>query len=321
MKIFTFTFVLFMMLFATAPEHTWTGMLLECANHSLKKPREHNITKEELESITEFSCNYSGEIINFEAIQDLINIESLDMRGNLLARWVKHYDANTTFDENGTVDENATYFLVKTSSTIPSWIGDLTSLKNLRLSGNDLSGAIPTEIGNLANLEILDFSANRLTKLPSSIGNLSSLIEMHLSSNRIVQHLPVELGSLSNLEKLYLQDNRFFGEIPQELGDMLFLKKLRLNQNNLQGLIPDSLADLDLTQPNGLGLHENCNLRLSLDTNESNDTRDWIDNKSSLYRGYNGVVNTGGHCWTPAMVPILWYLLSDTNTTDVNATE
>jgi len=335
MKYFLHVALLVVALFATAPNHNWTNPLKECANIALGNNPEHNVTKEELETITEFKCSYNGEVLNFEAIQDLINVEILDMRGNYFARFVKHYDVNTTYDENGTIDDNATYVMIKTSNTIPSWIGNLMALKKIRLSGNDLIGAVPSEIGNLYNLEVLDLSANKITSIPSSIGNLSSLKELHLSSNRIVQQLPPELGNLSSLTHLYLQDNRLHGEIPKELGDLLLLKKLRLNQNNLKGSIPIELTDLDLSQPNGLGLHENCNFKLDFpdcnasDENTTNcdtladseETLSWINSKSSFYRGYDGMRRTGGNCWTPAMIPIIMYLLSDSNTTDTNTTE
>ena len=302
MRVLLLALSLFALLFATAPAHTWSGYIKECANIELHKSKDYNFTQEELDTIISFTCNY-GEEMQIEPICDLNNTKSLVMRGNY------------------------------TYSTIPTCISNLTHLEILDMSGSRLQGDIPTEIGTLTKLTKIDLSNNDLTKIPKSIGNLTSLKELHIASNKLVQKLPSELGTLSSLEKLYLQDNKLFGEIPPELGDDMFLSKLRLNQNNLKGEVPHNLVDLDLTQPNGLGLHENCNLYVTYpdcnrsdenDTadctwwDESNETEHFIDAKSSLYRGYDGMRTTGGHCWTPAMIPVIWYLLSDTN--DTNAT-
>lgn len=295
MKIFLILLIQVIELFATAPAYNWTNPLKECANIILEKDLDHNVTKEELKTITEFKCNYSNGEIELEAVRDLVNVESLIMRGNTIIQYV----------ESENLDTNITS-IVKVSGNFPYWIGELTSLKILDLSGNNLSGNIPDSIALLTNLEKLDLSVNKISKIPPAIGSLSSLKELHLASCSLVQQLPPELGNLMNLEKLYLQDNRLHGEIPAELGDLMFLTKLRLNQNNLKGNIPVELMDLDLAQPSGLGLHENCNLNT-----DDNDTISWIDSKSSLYRGYDGMRSTGGNCWTPAMVPIIMYLLSD----------
>lgn len=324
MKYFLHVALLVVALFATAPSHNWTNPLKECANIALGNNPEHNVTKEELETIKEFTCNYGSGELDLEAVRDLANVEVLKIRGNIIVRYVEIINSETNETE-----------IIKVGPSIPSWIGELISLKILDLSGNRIRGNIPDEIGLLYNLEKLDLSVNKFSRLPAAIGNLSSLKELHLASCGIVQRIPPELGNLSSLTHLYLQDNHLHGEIPKELGDLLLLKKLRLNQNNLKGSIPIELTDLDLSQPNGLGLHENCNLQLSFpdcnasdenDTNcdvlaDSEETLSWINSKSSLYRGYDGMRHTGGNCWTPAMVPIIMYLLSDSNTTDTNTTE
>ena len=77
---------------------------------------------------------------------------------------------------------------------IPPELGNLTELRMLNLSLNELSGHIPPELGNLANLEVLDLRSNLLTG-----------------------RIPLELGSLENLRKLYLSGNRLTGCIPLAL--------------------------------------------------------------------------------------------------------
>ena len=60
------------------------------------------------------------------------------------------------------------------SSTIPSELGALTLLTDLRLNGNeDMSGTIPSELSQLTNLIRLDLRSMSLSgSLHSSVGNM-----------------------------------------------------------------------------------------------------------------------------------------------------
>ena len=80
------------------------------------------------------------------------------------------------------------------NGTIPSDIGDLTSLTILRLHANSLSGSIPTEIGNLTSLTTLWLHDNSLSgSIPTEIGNLTSLTDLRLHQNSLSG---VETGAL-----------------------------------------------------------------------------------------------------------------------------
>ena len=58
----------------------------------------------------------------------------------------------------------------KLTGTIPTQIGNLTSLERLYLYGNELTGSIPTEIGKLTSLLLLRLENNYLRgEIPSSI--------------------------------------------------------------------------------------------------------------------------------------------------------
>src|SRR5690349_20309115 len=50
-----------------------------------------------------------------------------------------------------------------------------TSLVELNVSHNSLSGALPSQIRNLKNLEVLDASNNQMTGVPAEIGQLQYL--------------------------------------------------------------------------------------------------------------------------------------------------
>ena len=50
---------------------------------------------------------------------------------------------------------------------VPAEIGNLTSLTNLELAANELTGSIPVEIGNLTSLSYLYLYDNQLTSIPA----------------------------------------------------------------------------------------------------------------------------------------------------------
>ncbi|XP_076918596.1 receptor-like protein Cf-9 homolog isoform X1 [Bidens hawaiensis] len=107
------------------------------------------------------------------------------------------------------------------SGEIPTSIGNLTSLIDLRLADTSLSGEIPKSIGNLRSLESLYLSYNKLSgTLPSSLFTLSSLRVLSLYNNRLSGqidvldngHIQQTFQRLTNLTSLHLSYNNFTGE-------------------------------------------------------------------------------------------------------------
>ena len=155
------------------------------------------------------------------------------------------------------------------TGTIPRMLGNLTSLRELRLQWNGLTGAIPREFGNLTSLENLSLQWNRLTGLippefgnltslrtlnlvqndltgaiPREFGNLTSLRELNLHANDLTGPIPPEFGNLTSLRELNLPDNDLTGPIPHEFGNLTSLERLRLDGNNLRGPIPRGFGDI-----------------------------------------------------------------------------
>ncbi|XP_028115648.1 probable LRR receptor-like serine/threonine-protein kinase At1g63430 [Camellia sinensis] len=94
-------------------------------------------------------------------------------------------------------------------------LGELSSLQELILHGNNLIGSIPKEIGMLKYLEVLDLGNNQLSgPIPSELGSLTSLLKMNLQSNGLTRKLPSELGNLKYLEDLRLDRNKLQGNVP-----------------------------------------------------------------------------------------------------------
>uniref|UniRef100_A0A0E0M8A4 Disease resistance R13L4/SHOC-2-like LRR domain-containing protein n=1 Tax=Oryza punctata TaxID=4537 RepID=A0A0E0M8A4_ORYPU len=87
---------------------------------------------------------------------------------------------------------------VQTLVTLPSSLGSMTHLRELRIANNRLEN-LPVEIALLKHLEILIANNNRITSLPSSIGGCESLNEVDLSSNLLAE-LPEAFGNLQHLK-------------------------------------------------------------------------------------------------------------------------
>ena len=77
------------------------------------------------------------------------------------------------------------------NGSIPSEIGNLTKLRELRLYGNQLTGSIPQEIGQLTSLQSLWLHDNKLTgAVPPGIFNLTRLTSLRLSGNNLSGPFP-----------------------------------------------------------------------------------------------------------------------------------
>lgn len=93
-------------------------------------------------------------------------------------------------------------------TTLPGWIVKQTTLTDLDLSRNALTGSLPAEIRHLTNLRTLNISNNRFTGLPAELGQLEQLQVLDVSNN-LLTGLPYELGNLKNLKRFVLTGNAF----------------------------------------------------------------------------------------------------------------
>ncbi|GLU02904.1 hypothetical protein SLE2022_201370 [Rubroshorea leprosula] len=131
------------------------------------------------------------------------------------------------------------------NGSIPSSIGNLTSLTGLYLSNNRISAEIPPSLGQLLNLSVLDLSKNSLGgAIPSSFATLGNLTSLDSSSNYLTGSIPPGIGSLSKLQSLNLSNNSLTSSIPAQLGDLTSLVDLDLSFNNLSGSVPEDLRGL-----------------------------------------------------------------------------
>lgn len=154
---------------------------------------------------------------------------------------------------------------------IPEWIGELTNLKTLSLSGD--FPEIPDEITNLTDLTSLGISGpwtvggdlggkipdfSKLTKLkslsiiyykldmeiPDWIYGMTSLESLILNNIGLKGEISEKIANLKKLQELGLQTNKLEGGIPDGITELTDLKWLQLQENNLTGNVPDGFSNL-----------------------------------------------------------------------------
>ena len=145
----------------------------------------------------------------------------------------------------------------------PWWLwSTFSSLGNLDLSDNQISGAIP----NLSSTSIryMDLRNNQFSgpiplfsRVASDIflsgnmlsGSISSICKtsnyklqtLVLSNNQLSREVPDCWENMPNLESLDLANNNFSGEIPRSFGNLDHLVVLQIRDNHLSGELPYSL--------------------------------------------------------------------------------
>lgn len=127
---------------------------------------------------------------------------------------------------------------------LPTQIGMLRRLQELRMNDNNLDGDFPTEWGDLSTLQILHIYNNKIGgAIPSEIGGMVELKEFHAQNNEF-NHLPTEMGNMEDLKNLYLEYNKFKGKVPDELGQLGQLETLKLMHNLFTGSVPEGICAL-----------------------------------------------------------------------------
>ncbi|KAL4559895.1 hypothetical protein LXL04_032041 [Taraxacum kok-saghyz] len=155
------------------------------------------------------------------------------------------------------------------NESILTSLNTISSLTNLDLSGNPLSGPFPAqELARLTNIEKLDISDIGLDGTPNiqEFRNFSDLEVLLLSDNDFNGTIPMEaLASSHHLEVLDFSGNNLVGSIPSTIQTLSSLRAVSFAFNNLSGSLPDhglcelkNLLELDLSHNMFNGIMPYC---------------------------------------------------------------
>ncbi|KAK9005635.1 hypothetical protein V6N11_043060 [Hibiscus sabdariffa] len=134
------------------------------------------------------------------------------------------------------------------TGTIPSQLGNLSSLARFDISDNTFHGSLPIELANLHQLEYLNFGSNNFEgEIPSWFGYFTELRSLFLHGNNV----------MAEMTYLSLYNNSLDGNIPMEIGNLTMLNSLLLGYNNLTGPIPSSIFNISSLQEIVLGNNNN----------------------------------------------------------------
>ncbi|CAL0320039.1 unnamed protein product [Lupinus luteus] len=127
----------------------------------------------------------------------------------------------------------------KLDGVLSSFIGNLTELRELSLSDNQIVDFIPPQIVNCRKLEILDLRNNHFSgEVPSELSDLVRLRVLDVSSNILSGDLNF-LKYFPNLETLNLADNLFIGRVPPSIRSFRNLRQFNFSGNGfLEGSVP-----------------------------------------------------------------------------------
>jgi Leucine-rich repeat (LRR) protein len=131
------------------------------------------------------------------------------------------------------------------TGVIPRNIVRLFQMSKLDLSNNQLTGSVPPRLDSMPDLVTLNLYGNKLTgTIPTTVGNLPKLVFLSMGNNQLTGTIPPLNGSIAKLEVIGFGSNQLTGTIPASLGTIPFLKTLDLGNNKLVSPLPTSLGNL-----------------------------------------------------------------------------
>ncbi|KAK1439732.1 hypothetical protein QVD17_05552 [Tagetes erecta] len=188
----------------------------------------------QLRSLVLSDSSFSGQIPI--EISHLKQLSLLDLSGNPLKL---HSPSLEYLLQNLTRLQELYLSGVDISSTIPSFLGNFSSLRSIGLDGCWLRGKFPSTIFHLPKLKFLSMTENpSLTGSLPEFQNNSFLEYLDLYATRFFGSIPESISRLNHLVILSLQACYFSGCIPRSLSNMTQLAFLGLGQDEHMGLYP-----------------------------------------------------------------------------------
>ncbi|PHT82793.1 hypothetical protein T459_11236 [Capsicum annuum] len=174
----------------------------------------------------------------------LTHLEYLNLGRNNLTN-----DSSLSFLTSLTNNRNLTFLDMSfnpLNGMLPASMGNLsTCLRKFYANGCKIKGRIPNDFGNLSSLLDIDLSGNNLVRsVLTSIGTLRDLQRFNLSSNKFTGSIGDHICKMKNLGDIYLGQNQFSGSLPYCLGNITSLREIYLSYNKLSSNIPQSLGNL-----------------------------------------------------------------------------
>lgn len=124
---------------------------------------------------------------------------------------------------------------------MPDWFDSLSSLTVLSLKNNKIKDSFPSSILSISTLTELVMSGNEISGELPDLSPLHGLTVLDLSWNKIDSPLPPLPKALITVS---LGKNSFSGEIPQQYGQLSQLQQLDISFNALTGIPPASIFSL-----------------------------------------------------------------------------
>ncbi|CAA2958066.1 probable LRR receptor-like serine threonine-kinase At1g67720 [Olea europaea subsp. europaea] len=106
---------------------------------------------------------------------------------------------------------------------------------SIKLSGKNLTGGIPSALTKLSSLVELWLDKNSLSGSIPDFSGCPNLKELHLENNQLTGELPSSLADLPNLKGLYVQNNMLSGRVPSRLLDNDLILNFTGNTNLHKG--------------------------------------------------------------------------------------
>uniref|UniRef100_A0A6N2KA77 non-specific serine/threonine protein kinase n=1 Tax=Salix viminalis TaxID=40686 RepID=A0A6N2KA77_SALVM len=129
---------------------------------------------------------------------------------------------------------------------IPSYLGQITTLRYLSIENNMFYGTVPPELGDLVNLESLTLSANNLSgELPLALANLIRLKQLRLSSNNFTGRIPEFIQSWKQLDALEIEGAGFTGPIPSNISLLTKRYSVHINCGGSTATIGETIYEAD----------------------------------------------------------------------------
>ncbi|KAL4390717.1 hypothetical protein AHAS_Ahas03G0173000 [Arachis hypogaea] len=121
---------------------------------------------------------------------------------------------------------------------LPDIFDSFPNLQNLRLSYNNLTGALPKSLASSSIINLwLNNQQNGLSGAIEVLSNMTQLSQLWLHKNQFTGGIP-DLSKCDSLFDLQLRDNKLTGVVSSLLMAFPSLKNVSLNNNELQGPMP-----------------------------------------------------------------------------------